>query len=44
MQTIEIPKIMIPNNAAPLALPSIAAVFIKVGTADNKHIAPHIAR
>ena len=39
MQAIEIPKIMIPINAAPLPIPTIAAVLIKVGTADKKYVA-----
>ena len=36
VQEMAIPKVMIPINATPLPIPRIAAVFIKVGTADKK--------
>ena len=34
VQEMAIPKVTIPINATPLPIPSIAAVFLKVGTAD----------
>ena len=34
VQEMAIPKVTIPINATPLPIPSIAADFLKVGTAD----------